>query len=75
MLAGRGDAPRDAELLDRLVKSEGRADHADRADDRGLIADDLIGGAGNHVTARGRNILHERYKRDAFFRLELPYAL
>ena len=57
--AGRIDAPLDADLLDQLGKAERRADHADRADDRGRVGDDLVGRAGDHVAARGRDVLDE----------------
>ena len=59
VLAGGVDPPLDPELLDRLVEAERGADHADRPDDRGRIADDLVGRAGDHVAARGRDVLDE----------------
>ena len=48
-----------------LVKAERAADHADRADDRGRIGDDLVGRAGDHVAAGGRDILDEGDHRHA----------
>src|SRR5207249_9110013 len=58
-LARRIDPALHTELLQEPGKSESAAEHPDRADDRGLIADDLIGRAGDHVAARSRNIFRE----------------
>ena len=51
-----------------LAKAERAADHADRADDRKRIADDLVGGAGQHVAAGGADILDEGDDRQFLFR-------
>ena len=58
-LAGGVDAPLDAERCDQLLEAEAGADHADRADDRGCVGEDLVGGAGQPVAARGRHVLDE----------------
>ena len=63
VLAGGVEPPLDADLLDQLVEAERRADHADRADDRGGIGDDLVGRAGDHVAAGGGDVLDERQHR------------
>ena len=49
----------DADLGDQLVETERAADHADRADDRTRIGNDLVGGAGEHVAAGGGGVLDE----------------
>ena len=60
LLVARGmDTPLDAEACDQVLEAEARRDHADRADDRGGIGDDLVGGAGEPVAARGGDVLDE----------------
>ena len=46
-----------SEFVHQLGKAEGTPDDSDRADDRGGIAEDLVGGASDHVAARGGDIL------------------
>ena len=76
LLIARGvDAPLDADLVDQLGESERRADHADRADDRGRIGEDLVGRARDHVAARGRDILDEGDDRHFLLGRELADAL
>jgi len=58
-LARGMDAALDAEAGDEILEAEARADHADRAHDRGGIGDDLVGGAGQPIAARGGDILDE----------------
>src|SRR5262245_20633326 len=53
MITGGVEPALDTELVDELGKAERAADHADGADDRGRVADDLVGGAGDHVAAGG----------------------
>ena len=43
VVARRIEPPLDADLRDQLVEAERAADHADRADDRMRIGDDLVG--------------------------------
>ena len=75
LVLARGIEPAlDADLLDQLLKSERAADHADRAQDRRRIAEDLIARAGDHVAAGGRDILDEHQHRQLLFRGELPDA-
>ena len=50
-IAGGVKPPLDADLLHEFGKAKSRADHAYRSDDRELVADDLIAGAGQHVAA------------------------
>ena len=47
-----------------LVEAEAAADHADRADDRGGVANDLIGRAGDHVAAGRADIFDEGDDRE-----------
>ena len=60
MLARGVKAPLDAKPLDQLVEAERAANHADRAEDRGRIADDLVGGASDHVAPGGHDIFGKR---------------
>ena len=53
------DAPLDAEAGEQVLEPEARGDHPDRAHDRGGVGDDLVGGTGQPVAARGRHILDE----------------
>src|SRR5262245_6468858 len=48
-VARRVEPPLDAYLLHQPGEAEGAADYADRAHDGRGVADDLIGGAGDHV--------------------------
>ena len=57
--ARRVEPPFDTELLDQLVEPERSADDADRADDRGGVAHDLVSRARDHVAARGGDVLDE----------------
>ena len=63
--AGRVDPPLDAEPLDQPVEAEARRDHADRADDRGRVGEDLVARAGDHVAAGRRRVLDEHEDRAA----------
>ncbi len=47
------------------VEAEARADHADRAEERGLLAEDLVAGERQPIAARGRHILGKGDDRDA----------
>ena len=58
------DPALDAELFHQLGKTERAADHADRADDGELVADDFVGGASQHVAARGADVLDEGEDRE-----------
>ena len=64
----------DAELVHQFGKAERSADHADRADDRILVADDFVGCAGQHVAAGSADILDESQHRNVLFIRQLPDA-
>ena len=64
----------DAELLDRLVEAEGGAHDADGTEDRGSIAEDFIGRAGDHVAAGGADILDEGQHGNLLFVRQLADA-
>src|SRR6185369_14719997 len=49
VLARRIKPPLDADSLEQVLKTETAADHADRAKDRGRIAEYLVARAGDHV--------------------------
>ena len=74
VLARRIEPPLDAELVHQPDEAEGAADHPDRADDRGRIADDLVAGAGDHVAAGGGDVLGERDHRSLVLGRELADA-
>src|SRR5262249_43385580 len=57
VLAGNIKPAFDTEPVHQLGKTERATDDADRADDRGRIAENLVGGASDHIAAGGRNIL------------------
>jgi len=46
-------------LRDQALEAEARRDDADRPDDRGAVGHDLVGGAGQPVAARRRDVLDE----------------
>ena len=71
VLAGGIEPALDADPFDQLLKSEGAADHADRAQDRGRIAENLVARTRDHIAARGRDILDEHQHRQFLFRGEL----
>src|SRR6185369_10995106 len=72
VLARRIKPPFDADSLDQVLKAETAADHADRAEDRGRIAKNLVAGAGDHVAAGGRDVLDKHQHRQFLFRGKLP---
>ena len=74
VLAGGIEPALDAELVHQLGKTEGAADHADRADDGRAVADDLVGGTGDHVTAGGGDVLREGDHRLGLFGREFADA-
>src|SRR3974377_2250805 len=51
------EAPLDAEPLDQLREAEARADDADRAEDRGFLAEDFVAGEREPIPPRCRHIL------------------
>src|SRR5207245_2666406 len=53
VLAGNIKPALYSEFVHQLGKAEGTPDDSDRADDRGGIAEDLVGGASDHVAAGG----------------------
>ncbi|KTT88509.1 hypothetical protein NS44R_15105, partial [Mammaliicoccus sciuri] len=59
---------------DRLLEAEAAADHADRAEDRGRIAIDLVARAGDHVAAGGRDVLGEHQHRQFLLGCQLADA-
>ena len=69
--ASRVKAPLDAEPFDRLLETEAAADHPDRAEDRGRIANNLVARAGDHVAAGRRDVLDEHQHRQLLLRGEL----
>ena len=66
-LPGGVEAPLDAEPLDQLVEAEARADDADRAEERGLLAEDLVAGERQPIAARCGHILGKGDDRHALF--------
>ena len=71
MLARRIKPALDPDLLDQFLETEGAADHADRAQDRRRIAENLVARAGEHVTAGRCDILDEHQHGQFLFRCEL----
>ena len=74
VLARRIKPALDPDLLDQFLEPEGAADHADRAQDRRRIAEDLVASAGDHVAAGRCDILDEHQHRQFLFRSELANA-
>ncbi len=58
----------------QLVKPEARADHADRTEQRTLLAEDFIAGKRQPVTARGRDVLGKGDDRDTLLLRQLSDA-
>ena len=68
------EAPLDAEPPDQPVEAEAGGDHADRADERGFLGQDLVAGERQPIAARRRDILGEGEDRHALFVGELADA-
>mgnify|MGYP003529884748 CR=1 FL=1 len=60
VLAGGEQAALDAELFHRAGETEAVHQHADAADQAGLVDIDLVGGHGDVVGARGADLLDHR---------------
>ena len=61
----------DLERASLLAEAETATDDANRSNNRRNVANDLVGGAGDHVTAGGAGILDEGEDAKAFFFSEL----
>src|SRR5262249_53467791 len=64
----------DSELVHELGKAERAADDTDRADDRGWVTEDLVGGASDHIAPGGSDVLGERNDRARALGRELADA-
>ena len=69
---GGDQAPLDAELVHQAGEAEAVHQHADRADDAGLVGIDLVGGHGDVVGARGTDLLDDRIDLLLVQRLQAP---
>ena len=72
MFACRIEPALDTDLLDQLLEAKAAADHADRAEDRGRIAKNLVACTGDHVAAGCGDVFDEHQHRQFLFRGELP---
>src|SRR6195256_3123624 len=73
-LARSVEPPLDSKLLHQVDEAEGAAADPDPAHAGGGMADDLVGGAGDHVAAGGDDVLGEGDHRNALLLGELPDA-
>src|SRR6185437_15110218 len=73
-LARRVEPAADAEAAQQLGEAEAAADDPDRAEDRGLLGEDLVAGEGQPIAARGGDVLGEGEDGDVLLLGELTDA-
>ncbi len=63
VLAGRHEAPLDPQFFHQAGEAEAVHQHADAADDAGLVHEDLVGRRRDVVSGRGARLFHHRVDR------------